>query len=69
MEVGGSYFHFLFMEVFMKTFLIFFLGVSITLNLSVLLFFYLLYKKRTREENDDKMLKNYKENWGKFWNE
>lgn len=53
----------------MKLFLIFFLGVSITLNLLVVLFGYLLYKKRTREENDNKILKDYKENWGKFWNE
>ena len=53
----------------MKTFLIFFLGVSICLNILVALFGYLMYKKRTREENDNKILNNYKENWGKFWNE
>lgn len=53
----------------MKTFLIFILGVSITFNLLVLMFGYLMYKKRTSEENDNKILNNYKENWGKFWNE
>lgn len=53
----------------MKTFLIFFLGVSICLNILVLGFAYLIYKKRTREENDNNILENYKKDWGKFWNE
>ena len=53
----------------MKTFLIFILGVSITLNLLVLMFGYLMYKKRTREETDNNVLANYKKDWGKFWNE